>query len=69
MSPKYNNLKFLVLMSYQQKLLKKDLAKWIKLDKQKHALVVFQQRPSAIVPYCPTIHNIKHNSRSFPNTA
>jgi hypothetical protein len=56
-------------MSMQHKLLKKDLANWIKLDKQKYALVVFQPRPSAIVPYCPTTHNIMHTFRSFPNTA
>lgn len=69
MPPKYNNLKMLISMSKQQKLLKKELANWIKLDKQKYALVIFQPRPSAIVPYCPTTHNITHNSHSFPNTA
>ena len=69
MPSKYNNLKFLVFISKQQKLLKKDLANWMKLEKQKRALVVFQQPSSAIIPYYPTTHNITHNFHSFPNTA
>jgi len=66
---KYKSLKLFTLMSKQQKLLKNGISEYIKQENKKYALVVFQPRPSAIVPYCPTTHNIMHTFRSFPNTA
>jgi hypothetical protein len=69
MSVKYNNLKFFVLVSNQQKLLQNGINQYIKQENQKRAIVSFKQKPSSIVVYKPIIHNITHNFRSFPNTA
>lgn len=69
MPSKYNNLKFLVFISKQQKLLKKDLANWMKRENKKRAIVVYRAPPSSIIPYCPTTRNILYNCHSSPNIA
>jgi hypothetical protein len=66
---KYKSLKLFTLMSKQQKLLKNGISEYIKQENKKYAIVVYHNPFSAIVPYCPTTHNIMHTFRSFPNTA
>ena len=67
MSVKYNNLKFLVLMNKQKKLLKNGINEYIKQWNNKRALVIYNQKSSSIVVYKPIIRNTYRNFHSFPN--
>ena len=51
MTFKYNNLNRLIMMSKQQKLLRKNIRDYIKQDKQKYALVNIKAKPSSIIIY------------------
>ena len=53
MTVKYNSLARLIMMSKQQKLLRKDIRDYIKQDKQKYALVNIKDKTSSIILYKP----------------